>query len=279
MKLAPRNASFTAGFRVDNYIYDTEHQSPQETLESLLQFELRLQTGESALSVLNGLRWKEDVLTQQLRFGIACGIPLAPLITWLRTEFQHALQQKRRAEIALRNPLLTSRIVHWLPWVSLAGAQAMGLPAVTVLVLQPAGWAVIGGAIVLNAFSVRMTRRIIRAAARVPESFAWQYRLLAMAVRSGVGVCAALSEMQAVCVSLDERLSGYVSSAMATGLPLARLLELQAQTLTNQVEQKSNVLAEELPVKLLVPMALFLLPQFMLLLVVPQVIAAFGMFI
>jgi tight adherence protein C len=100
-----------------------------------------------------------------------------------------------------------------------------------------------------------------------------------MAVRSGVGVCAALSEMQAVCVSLDERLSGYVSSAMATGLPLARLLELQAQTLTNQVEQKSNVLAEELPVKLLVPMALFLLPQFMLLLVVPQVIAAFGMFI
>jgi hypothetical protein len=262
----------------DNYFYETSVPIPETNLASLLQLELRLQAGEGSRSVLNGLEWKDDVLAQQLRFGIACGIPLSPLITWLRAEFQHEQQQKRRAELALRNPVLTSRIVHWLPWASLAGAQAMGLPAISVLVLRPAGWAVIAGAIVLNAFSVRMTRRIIRAAALVPESFAWQYRLLAMAVRSGVGIRAAFTELQEVCFRFDEQLPGWINSALATGLPLAGLFELQATTIETRIEQQGNLLAEELPVKLLLPMALFLLPQFMLLLVVPQVLAVLGLF-
>jgi len=262
----------------DNYFYDTNHPFPEASLASLLQLELRLQAGAGSRSVLTGLEWEDGVLAQQFRFGIACGIPLSPLITWLRAEFQHAQKQKRRAELALRNPLLTSRIVHWLPWASLAGAQAMGLPAISVLVLQPAGWAVIAGALVLNAFSVRLTRRILRAAALVPESLAWQYRLLAMAVRSGVGVRAALAELREVCVSLDAQLPGWVNSALATGLPLAVLFELQAATIETRIEQQGNLLAEELPVKLLLPMGVFLLPQFMLLLVVPQVLAAFGLF-
>jgi len=262
----------------ENYFSETSSPFPEANLASLLQLELRLQAGAGSRSVLTGLEWEDGVLAQQFRFGIACGIPLSPLITWLRAEFQHAQKQKRRAELALRNPLLTSRIVHWLPWASLAGAQAMGLPAISVLVLQPAGWAVIAGALVLNAFSVRLTRRILRAAALVPESLAWQYRLLAMAVRSGVGVRAALAELREVCVSLDAQLPGWVNSALATGLPLAGLFELQAATIETWIEQQGNLLAEELPVKLLLPMALFLLPQFMLLLVVPQVLAAFGFF-
>jgi tight adherence protein B len=277
MKLAERS-ELVGEPAADNYFYETSSPLPEENLASLLQLELRLQSGAGSRSVLTGLDWKDDVLAQQLRFGIACGIPLSPLITWLRAEFQHAQQQKRRVELALRNPVLTARIVHWLPWASLAGAQAMGLPAISILVLQPAGWAVIAGALVLNVFSVRLTRRIIRAAALVPESFAWQYRLLAMAVRSGVGVRAALAELREVCLSLDAQLPGWMNNAFATGLPLAGMLELQAATIETRIEQQGNLLAEELPVKLLLPMALFLLPQFMLLLVVPQVLAAFGLF-
>jgi tight adherence protein B len=277
VKLAERR-SLALEPAADNYLYETSDPLPEANLASLLQLELRLQAGEASRSVLNGYEWKGDIVAQQLRFGIACGIPLAPLITWLRAEFHQAQRQERRAELALRNPVLTSRIVHWLPWVSLAGAQAMGLPAISVLVLQPAGWAVIAGALLLNVFSVRLTRRIISDASAVPDSFAWQYRLLAMAVRSGVGIRPALAELHHVCVGVDTQLPEWVNRALASGLPLSGLLELQASTIENRVEQQVNLLAEELPVKLLLPMALFLLPQFMLLLVVPQVLAAFGLF-
>jgi tight adherence protein B len=274
--LAERNQSFASETAADNYIYEASE--PADSLENLLRLEQRIQSGENSRSVLNGLQWADGVLTQQLRFGISCGIPLSPLITWLRTEYQQSQMQERRAEIALRNPVLTSRFVHWLPWASLAGAQAMGLPAISVLVLQPVGWAVIAGALVLNLFSVRMTRRITRAATHVPANFAWQYRLLAMAVRHGVGIRFALAELDLAADFLEPKLEGWVNESLASGLPLAGLLELQATALTNRIEQQRNLLAEELPVKLLLPMALFLLPQFMLLLVVPQVLAAFGLF-
>jgi tight adherence protein B len=240
--------------------------------------ELRLKTGESATSVFNGFEWEDGVLSQQLRFGIACGIPLSPLVGWLRAEFQFALAQDRKAQVAFRNPQLTSRIVHWLPWVSLAAAQAMGLPAITALIFQPLGWFALAVALVLSACSSRMTRRIIREARKPFPNFGWQYRLLALAVRSGVGIRAAMSHLALVSDTLDPSLEGWVNHSLSSGLPLADLLELEAHVHTNQAEQVRNLRSEELSVKLLLPMALFLLPQFMLLLVVPQVLAAFGIF-
>ena len=278
MKLAERPRIFGDEVISDNYFYETAPSGGADGLEHLLQVELRLKTGESATSVLNGFQWEDGVLSQQLRFGIACGIPLSPLVAWVRAEFQFALAQERKAEVAFRNPQITSRIVHWLPWASLAAAQAMGLPAITALLFQPLGWIVLAAALILSVCYSRVTRRIIREARKPYPNFGWQYRLLALAVRSGVGIRSALSELAIACDALDPTLEGWVNHSLSSGLPLADLLELQAQVHANRTEQVRNLRAEELSVKLLLPLALFLLPQFMLLLVVPQVMAAFGIF-
>jgi hypothetical protein len=89
---------------------------------------------------------------------------------------------------------------------------------------------------------------------------------VALALESGIGFRRAC---KAVEVHSGQSVAAVFEPQMASGLGLSHLLMAQAELSRQAQTQQLNLRLEQLGVKLLVPLAAFLLPQFMLLTVVP----------
>ena len=213
----------------------------------------------------------DSVAVNQLRWQIAVarklGSPLQPVLHQLIEQEKLARATEMAVQRALQVPRLTSKLVAVTPWLGLLVAQSLGLAPLRFLLFNPLGWAVLVICVLLQVGANFFAKRTLASHSK-PDYHdpGAALQAVALALESGIGFRRAC---KAVEVHSGQSVAAVFEPQVASGLGLSHLLVAQAELSREVQNQQLNLRLEQLGVKLLVPLAAFLLPQFMLLTVVP----------
>lgn len=203
------------------------------------------------------------------------GAPLAPALVGAARSVRAGSALRRAVEASVAGPAASARLVLLLPPGSALLGWAFGFDVPRVLFGTWAGAGLLAvGASLLVAATV-WSRRLIRAAGRTSPTVALHLELVATAVRAGLPVPRAqlLAEEAATEAGLGGvdggEADGVIRFAAEAGLPVATLLEAEADRLHRAAQAEAGVRATVLSVRLLVPLGALVLPAFLLLGAVP----------
>lgn len=218
------------------------------------------------------------MLGQLDRFAELVGMPRAEL-TQLRLEHEaFAGDLANRVMLAAATAGQTSRLLTWLPWLALAGAQLLGLGSLRFLLGGSFGLGLLAIAGAIGVISSRLATKQLAATKQLPDDPGLWPVAVAVAFQAGVGVDQAMEALGQCAAGSEneESVRGSVLDSLATERSIAaRLREVAAAGRTTLRQQKLLQL-EKLPFRLLLITGGLMLPQFMLLLLVPLVAGAFN---
>lgn len=209
------------------------------------------------------------------------GAPLAPTLRDFATSLRATAAIERGIETTLSAPRATARMVMALPVVGVLFGTALGFDTIGILFTTIPGAICLGLAAVLLLVAAWWNRRLVRAASPRSVNPGLRADLLAIAVSGGASLDRAMSAVDsAISASFPEGAEDDAAETAAVlelsrraGVPAAELLRSSAdearRTATAQAERKASVLA----VTLMLPLGLCILPAFMVVGVVPLVIA------
>jgi tight adherence protein B len=206
------------------------------------------------------------------------GAPLAPTLTRLADVLRGLAQAGREVELALAGPNATARIVLVLPPLGLLVGTALGVNPVAVLVTTPVGVACLGVGVALLVAARRWGRRMVQAARDHDPTPGLGFELLAIGLTGGSSPERVLELVEAALArsrlpALDPAALGVLDFASSAGIPASGLLRAEADELRRVAHAEARRHAELLGTRLLLPLGLCVLPAFVLLGVVPVVIA------
>lgn len=205
----------------------------------------------------------------------------APLASALRTHaraLRMLVHVQREVATALAAPVATARMVLALPAVGLVFGVLLGFDTLGVLVTTPIGWGclVVGGGLIVIA--VRWNRRLVRSATPTRAAPGLECELMAVAVSGG----GSLVHARVVVREALERfglpgdgnhLDEVLQLSQEAGVPAAELLRAEADELRRAADADARAGAAALSVKLMLPLGLCVLPAFMVLGVLPLMVA------
>ena len=190
-------------------------------------------------------------------------------------QHRHAQQVSQEKSVALQGPKLTARLIHLVPWLALLVAQWFDLNPFGFLFGNPLGWGLLIISLALSWLAARWTTRIVGTFEGAPVSDPGSpYASLALMVRSGLGVGSGLRLLRSHGVEIPDSLPRILQVQTKVGAGLTAVLLTQAEWERGRIRLEQRRELAKLPVRLLYPMALLLLPQFMLLTVTPIAIGA-----
>ena len=208
------------------------------------------------------------------------GAPLASTLRDVSESLRSLAATERAVALALTSPRATARIVLVLPAVGLLFGVVLGFDTIGVLVGTPLGVAclVLGAALMLTAW--RWNRHLVQAATPTDAVPGIALDLTAIAVAGGMpGVRA----RDAALAALDRHGLGAnaeiteVDDVLAlsgrAGVPAVELLRATAADLRARSAATAQQRAEKLGVTLMLPLGVCVLPAFILVGVVPLVVA------
>lgn len=231
------------------------------------------------------------------------GAPLARVLEAIDEALARTRAAQDAAEAALAGPRMSARILRWLPLVGMALAAMVDPRALTMLVTEPAGWALLAVALALTwAGGAWMARMVASAhggggggAPTLPTPVV--LALVDSALGSGLPVAAACERAAAVVDpgsaqalaslaracdtgewevgdhAVADALARPLALAVASGAPPRHGIRSAMVRLDRKERRDALQAAGELGVKLTLPLAACLLPAFALAGVVPLVIA------
>ena len=205
----------------------------------------------------------------------------APLASALRTHaraLRMLVHVQREVATALAAPVATARMVLALPAVGLVFGALLGFDTLGVLVTTPIGWGclVVGGGLIVIA--VRWNRRLVRSATPTRAAPGLECELMAVAVSGG----GSLVHARVVVREALERfglpgdgnhLDEVLQLSQEAGVPAAELLRAEADELRRAADADARAGAAALSVQLMLPLGLCVLPAFMVLGVLPLMVA------
>jgi tight adherence protein B len=169
-------------------------------------------------------------------------------------------------------------MVMALPAVGVLFGAALGFDTFRTLFATPIGWAslVIGAG--LMAIAARWNRRLVGAARPESAVDGLDCELLAIAVSGGGSLEAARGAVDSALAGcgLQVRVSdvdAVLELSRAAGVPAAELLRSEAEEIRRRARATAQERAATLSVTLMLPLGLCVLPAFMVLGVVPLVVA------
>ncbi len=225
-------------------------------------------------------------LAAALAVASDAGAPLAPSLRRFARSLRDVVQAQRDVAVAMAGPLATVRLVVLLPLVAVGFGVALGFDTIGVLLGTPAGLGCLTGGCVLIAVGRRWSRSMAREAAPRREVPGILHELVAIALSGGGSITHA--RIAAVRAVTDRGLHGERHSAelaavdavlelsRRAGVPAAELLRSEAEEVRRQLRSAAQGDAARLAVRLLVPLALCILPAFMLLGVAPLLLSVIG---
>lgn len=228
------------------------------------------------------------LLAATWRAATEVGAPLAGSLQRLALALEHAASLRRELDIAFAGPAATSRLVAALPAVGLILGLVLGFDTVHVLVATPVGWACLASGLGLMLAARRWGRTMIVAA--MPRDLApgLGLELVAIGMSGGVSVprAVALAAASLADASAEvpeesrrvdaERLDAVLALAAATGVPVVGLLRSEADRRRSEADAHGRTAAARVAVRLMLPLAVCVLPAFMLLGVAPVLVALFS---
>ena len=209
------------------------------------------------------------------------GAPLSPALRGAATALRDRAETARDVRTALAGPRATARLMAWLPLVGVAMAYLIGVDVVGALVAGPLGWgvAVLGAA--LAAAGRVWTARLVRDASRTGPVAGAEHELVAIALTGGMSPARArqlVAEVRSRIGSAgaehdDDSIQHVLHIAERAGAPAVELLSAEARQQRRLARAEGRTRAELLAVRLLLPLGLCVLPSFVLLGVVPVILA------
>jgi tight adherence protein B len=208
------------------------------------------------------------------------GAPLAPALREFAVSLRELAQAQREITVALAAPTATARLVVALPAVGILFGALLGFDTLGTLFTTVPGWVclVLGGGLMLAAH--RWNRRLVAGAQPRELTPGLGFDLMAIAVAGGgsidrarATVAAAGRQCEIVGLAGDPGIDDTIALSARAGVPAAELLRSEA------LESRRNALAEvqsraqALSVRLMIPLGVCVLPAFMLLSVVPLLLA------
>lgn len=195
---------------------------------------------------------------------------------WIAQQ-DHLTSMEQEKQVALQGPKLTAKLTHFVPWLALLLAQAFGLNPLGFLFGSALGWILLVVALVLSWLAYGWTNRIVRVFSEVtPGDPGVCYSGLALMLRSGLGVGSGLKLLKRNGLQVPQQLNVLVATQTRVGAGLAAVLQTQAEWERSKSRQQQREDLARLPIRLLYPLAVLLLPQFMLLTVLPIAASAFA---
>jgi len=206
------------------------------------------------------------------------GAPLAGALRNHARALRMLVHVQREVATALAAPVATARMVLALPSVGLIFGTLLGFDTLGVLVGTPIGWgcvAVGGGLIVV---AVRWNRRLVRSAMPTRAAPGLECELMAVAVSGGGSLVQArttvASALERFGLPRDgDRLEDVLQLSHEAGVPAAELLRAEADELRRAADADARAGAAALSVQLMLPLGLCVLPAFMVLGVLPLMVA------
>ncbi len=218
-------------------------------------------------------------LAAAVQVATESGAPLAETLRALAIMWRDLGQSQRDREAALAGPRATARTVLALPVVGILFGAGLGFDTVHVLVATPAGLAclAIGGGLMLAA---RMwNRALLRRAMPVDRMPGLAVGLVAVGMSGGGSVAGAVERVTGACVRFGlappsaDAVGSVVTLAERAGVGTVELLNAEAERRRRDARSAAQESAAALGVRLMVPLAICVLPAFMLLSVVPLVMS------
>ncbi|WP_084815960.1 type II secretion system F family protein [Frondihabitans sp. Leaf304] len=209
----------------------------------------------------------------------------APLAHCLRSSAESArvlVQARRDARVAASGPVATARIVLALPAFGILVALGLGIDTVRVLALTSIGWVCVGGAGALVLAARAWNRRLLSAAAPPDGIPGLDLELIALAMQGGGAWGEARARVSAAlerhCAGLTIPTAAAEIDALVTlsenaGVPAGGLLRSAADELRRDSRARAEEASERLGVRLMLPLGVCILPAFLLVGVVPLMVA------
>jgi tight adherence protein B len=206
------------------------------------------------------------------------GAPLAPALRAFAVSLRALAQAQRDAAVALAGPVATARLVMALPAVGLLFGLAMGFDTLGVLVGSPLGWACLTSGAALIALGVRWNRRLVRSARPDAATPGLECELMAIAVSGGAALPQAWRSVdraldRASLTGQRARVDEVLELSRRAGVPAAELLRAEAEEARSDARASAQAKTARLAVRLMLPLGLCVLPAFMVLGVLPLMIA------
>ena len=210
------------------------------------------------------------------------GAPLAPALSAFADAVRDRAAAQRDIAVALAGPRATARIVLALPVVAIGLALLAGADILASLA-HPIGIASIVAGLALGVLARAWMARMLRAAAPPPPTVGLDLDLLAVAAGGGGSPEAARATVLRALVdqglpapsgaqASDDALSRLVALSRASGAPLGALARAEAAEARAAERARARRSAEELAVRLMLPLGVCVLPSFLLLGVVPMLV-------
>jgi tight adherence protein B len=212
----------------------------------------------------------------------ASGSPMASCLRAQAEATRQVAQARRDAAVALSGPRATSRLVLALPAVGLLLGLVMGLDTLGVLFGSALGWVCLGGAASLVVAGRRWNHSLVRRATPSPAVPGLDLELLATALSGGGAIPAArrrvADAIEIHCATSSsstpaEAIDGVLDLSQRAGVPAAALLRSSADERRRDARADTAMAAEKLGVALMLPLGVCILPAFLLVGVVPLVVA------
>ncbi|AYG04199.1 type II secretion system F family protein [Gryllotalpicola protaetiae] len=213
------------------------------------------------------------------------GAPPGAALAGFAASIRRAAALHRELGVAFAGPRATARLVGLLPLVALGFGALLGFDTVHVLTATPVGWVCVGGGVALMVGSRRWSGRLLAAAEPRELVPGLLPELVAVAMQSGTSVArarglavSALAEhapfLNGDALDADEAaVDAVLDLAARAGAPTVGLLLAEAERRRADADAAGRAAAASVAVRLVVPLSVCVLPAFMLLGVVPVLVA------
>lgn len=235
-----------------------------------------------AMAQAAGPEWR--VLAVAWRLAAASGAPLGPALARIGEALAALERLRERRGVILAGPKATVATVAALPPLALVLGAALGFDPMPVLG-SPMGAALLVVGAVLLVCGVGWARMLQRAVETGDHVSGLECELAWIVVRGGADSAAAprivadaVDSVGAEWVpfsrfTADAPLRQAISAARQAGVPLAALLLEEAQAERTAAHARLEREAEQLGIRVLIPLAVCVLPSFILVGVVPVVLS------
>jgi tight adherence protein B len=211
------------------------------------------------------------------------GAPLAPTLRDFAESLRGLSQTQRDIAIALAAPTATARLVLALPLVGIMFGVLLGFNTLGTLFTTAPGWGcmVLGSGLMVTAW--RWNRRLVGRARPRDVTPGLGFDLLAIAVSGGGSLDRAQASVDATVSRFGLELADDEPGIKATldlsaraGVPAAELLRSDGRERRRDALAAAQVAAQALSVRLMIPLGVCVLPAFLILSVVPLLLAVFN---
>lgn len=214
----------------------------------------------------------ENEIQKVWNFALEVGAPLRDALLELDALERDSRSADYELQQSLALPKATKTLMIWLPVFGLFLSQAFGLEPFSAFT-NPLGVFSFGLAIGLLFIGDRMAEKLMRGLYAASENSNLNMLLLAIALRSGIGIAEAKRLLPKTSKVQDQDLQEILQLTFETGAPISQLLIAAAKEHREAKTSIAITQAKALSVKLLVPLGLTVLPAFLLLTVVPVLIS------